>query len=81
MNNPKDGGPAFPRTHSEAEGPVGSMDAQKGMTLRDWFAGQAISGLTANARFSNTARDVERLSYEIADAMIEEKAKREKREQ
>ncbi len=74
MNNPKDGGPAFPVPHDSAW--------CGGMTLRDWFAGQALSGLTANARYSGpTAKDVESLAYEIADAMIEEKAKRERCEQ
>ena len=36
-------GPAFP--HPGREGPQGSfVHEQEGMTLRDWFAGMAITG-------------------------------------
>ena len=37
-----DGGPAFPFWDAMAEG------ANPGMTLRDWFAGQALSGELAS---------------------------------
>jgi len=40
------------------------------MTLRDWFAGQALSGVFG--QFDGWgASDIAELSYEIADAMIE----------
>ena len=35
-----DGGPAFPDS--------GQADYTGGMTLRDWFAGQALAGMDAN---------------------------------
>ncbi len=40
-----------------------------GMTMRDWFAGQALSGGYAKwGRFS--AKEIATLSYTIADAML-----------
>lgn len=54
-----------------------------GMTLRDWFAGQALAGFTAandamlralaalaEEEGQNTSQIVARLSYERADAML-----------
>ena len=51
----EDGGPAFP------------ISSYKGMTLRDWFAGQAIAGLTTAPR--SVLETVAR-AYEIADTAI-----------
>jgi hypothetical protein len=62
MSTIKDGGKAFPS---------GSYD--KGMSLRDWFAGQALVGLLSG-QFAEWSRDnfsalpVE--AYGIADAML-----------
>ncbi len=47
----KDGGPAFPRPESHRQwegGTVTTYYDQEGMTLRDWFAGQALIGLLSN---------------------------------
>lgn len=41
----KDGGPAFPRPYSEDESVY--YPDQEGMSLRDWFAGQAMQGIIA----------------------------------
>lgn len=41
------------------------------MTLRDWFAGQALSGLIANSNNSGSDKEVSNLSYRIAAAMLE----------
>ena len=49
------GGPAFPDS------------VRSGMTLRDWFAGQAIAGLTTAPR--SVLETVAR-AYEIADTAI-----------
>jgi hypothetical protein len=63
-----DGGPAFP--NNDAYG-----CAYAGMTLRDWFAGQALAGFAANPRMIDsrspaTLEIVSEWSFEAADAMI-----------
>ena len=76
-----DGGPAFPRPRSE--GNLEVYDAQQGLSLRDWFAGQALSAVLANsgmtAAFNEQAKE-EKISpalvaaqfvYGIADGMLE----------
>lgn len=40
-----------------------------GMTLRDWFAGQALRLFWSSGR-SMAADDVASVAYEVADAMI-----------
>lgn len=73
-NSINDGGPAFPVT-LDHRGCVGAY----GMTLRDWFAGQALSGLCANEKvlaadggFTETNFKV---CYQMADAMLEARNK------
>lgn len=62
-----DGGYAFPNPADDRSG----WHAESGMTLRDWFAGQAISGFMANTKRPTTfARDDADWVYTIADAMI-----------
>jgi len=62
MNKSDNGGSAFPSQRDDCD--------NEGMTLRDWFAGQALGGLLA----TNQTADVSSYaiaSYELADAMIE----------
>jgi len=64
-----DGGPALPT--ADAYHPSGQIAyGRKGMTLRDWFAGQALAGLVPyvvkGATFENVAED----AYKAADAML-----------
>ncbi len=48
------------------------MDPKRcGMTLRDWFAGQAMQGLCANGARNYTG--IARAAYCVADAMLEER--------
>lgn len=55
----EDGGPAFP----------GADVRFTGMTLRDWFAGQALAhNYTENEGDPNKAAE---WAYQLADAMIE----------
>ena len=63
-DTPETGGPAFP--------PAGSL--QVVMTLRDWFAGQALVGPSASKQASEAA--VARDAYAIADAMLAERNSR-----
>lgn len=60
-----DGGPAFPRGHD-----TGS----DGMSLRDWFAGQAMRSLLGGAVQMNIndyqASEYARFAFMVADAML-----------
>ena len=83
-----DGGPAFPVAMNEISG------AYCGMTLRDWFAGQALAGLSARSvdvyrkleRTGTSILEIEQelkdvicdVSYKYADAML---AARERKEE
>ena len=70
-----DNPPAFPQGQTP-QGPSG------GMSLRDWFAGQALAGLLSGAHARRLNTDMAKvmgqttpnfvagLSYEYADAMI-----------
>jgi len=66
--------PAFPRT---GEGFGNPMYDAPGMTLRDYFAGQALAGFMANANMPFAPdyaevepRQIADASYDIADAML-----------
>lgn len=59
-----DGGPAFP-----VELLTGKSD---GMSLRDYFAGQAIIGLVINSGRNNA--DDACVAYQVADAMLAARA-------
>jgi hypothetical protein len=68
-----DGGLAFP--HQDWDACIKSQRLDTGMTLRDYFAAAALTGLLANVRYqfdkgevqNGVARDV----CSLADAMIE----------
>lgn len=70
-NNPQ----AFPELrHVFQPDPVGLNDkviieAKPGMTLRDWFAGQALAGLLSG-KTRDTQDEFAAVSYELADAML-----------
>lgn len=68
MSDMKDGGPAFPQ--SERVGDVSVVYG--GMTLRDWFAGQVMTGLVANPhnKDSEGGNAFARTAYQVADAML-----------
>ena len=83
MASDKDGGPAFPMSGKleYQEGPNGGsfVFEQPGMSLLTWFAGRALTrhefqgyGETDEGRAA-LARD----AYDLAEAMIAEKRKRE----
>ncbi len=64
---PSDGGPAFPHTVEE-DGCL--TQYHSGMTLRDWFAGQAMIGLVPDIAEEADAINIGRAAYSIADAMM-----------
>ncbi len=59
-------------------------DVQQGMSLRDWFAGQAINGMLTNDSFLHTNENetvgerLARSAYELADAMLLQRSKKDK---
>jgi hypothetical protein len=77
-----DGGPAFPYSALTPEGPQIYGDA-RGMTLRDYFAGQALMGVVAGMNSEQRRRYiVDRAAgieaefvYRIADALIAQREK------
>ena len=83
MSEKDDGGPAYPAKAEGyvSSGPHGEAIAQyretSGMSLRDWFAGQALAGLLAKY-FLNKPEDQKtttQMAYQLADAMLTERAK------
>ena len=67
MKKDKTGGAAFP-----LESDYGS---QRGMTLRDYFAGQAIVALAEHAGRVDMTHSHAEQAYRVADAMIAEREK------
>jgi hypothetical protein len=69
MSNPGDGGPAFPSGKSEKTGYENTLPYYEGMTLRDLFAGQALTGML-DRTYGMKIEIIAARSYEMADAMI-----------
>lgn len=72
----RDGGPAFPQALGVDKEFVGS----EGMSLRDYFAGQALAGFLASFGGHTDAPPGEpaaRRAFQYADAMLAERAKAE----
>lgn len=65
MSKINNGGPAFPL---QSIGPD-FAPGYSGMSLRDWFAGQALAGLLAHPSDENPA-DMPFAAYKLADAML-----------
>jgi len=75
-----DGGAAFPfQTDQTMDGYNGTKCGEMGMTLRDWFAGQALAGIKANIKLCEICSNVPgmtqpeaiaKMAYVDADAMI-----------
>lgn len=73
MSTPNDGGPAFPgletwwNTTTKQHEQVGPP----GMSLRDWFAGQAIAVMAAPLKGSTPPNEaIAGWAYGLADAML-----------
>ena len=80
----KDGGSAFPRLGfwepvdcKNERGEVWSV-SQKGMTMRDYFAGEALKGILASYANLNNIANTEacaKEAFDRADAMLKEREK------
>lgn len=65
-----DGGPAFPVMWQDGDG---RWVDSPGMSLRDWFAGQALTGWLASVDViisTSMAQKAAEQSYLLADAML-----------
>lgn len=80
-----DGGPAFPSGKSETPGFENSLPFYEGLSMRDWFAGMALSGELASLSTAESVEPTARAAalngrsacehiafncYEMADAML-----------
>lgn len=79
----KHGGKAFPRALPNCKVPVEDalsiIEDYSGMTLLDYFAGEALNGICAcfrDYKESMNATGRARTAYDHAEAMIAERAKR-----
>lgn len=70
-NETKDGGHAF----ACAAGTPGNGDWQSGMSLRDYFAGQALDQASREVWADHKPEDIARRCYRLADAMLAERVK------
>ena len=76
MSTERDGGPAFPMVRED-------MGGEPGMTLRDYFAGRAVTLFHLTEQNVDAILDgkpadhgaVARFCYGLADAMLAERAK------
>lgn len=69
MSEKKTGGQAFPHANPRYDGNWDNRMQIGGMTLRDYFAGQALAG-TGSVNY-HTIKEMAETCYKIADAMLE----------
>lgn len=77
-----DGGPAFPAMVEREEMSASTnsyrirREPEGGMSLRDYFAGQALLGLAVNhIEYPEGEGNIARIAYAYADAMLEARTK------
>ena len=72
----EDGGSAFPRPISVDSASGISADSQDGMSLLDWFAGQALNGMVAanpvvdGVKPQESTKLLADTAYQLAHAML-----------
>jgi hypothetical protein len=65
-----DGGPAFPFINEHTH----PTTINHGMTLRDYFAGQALAAVLVSSNYREAStKDVVERAYWFADAMLDER--------
>ncbi len=65
------GGPAFPAEIAHIEVGIRELYHEPGMTLRDYFAGQALIAMPDTISWDETVEK----AYKVADAMLKERNK------
>ncbi|WP_173931365.1 hypothetical protein [Chelativorans sp. Marseille-P2723] len=81
MTKINDGGPAFPALDFNRQPDPNASALFPGMSLRDWFAGQALAGIICKSPFVRVESFHEAFqasamgAYEYADAMLAERSK------
>ena len=73
MKTTNDGGPAFPLMGESNHPDGGRYLFNQGMTMRDYFAGQALAGILLNyttQKFGASEFTVGTAAYQYADAML-----------
>lgn len=65
----KDGGPAFPQSDLSQYDIGPSEHGNAGMSLRDYFAGQALAGILSH-KVECTMIETAEWAYDYADAML-----------
>lgn len=70
MSARDDGGPAFPVADVYNKDGDGITEGSPGMTLRDWFAGQALTGLLSDPSRAGKPQAFAAEAYQMADAML-----------
>ena len=63
MTEINNGGPAFPTV-------AGQIVYSHGMTLRDWFAGQALAWAGHDGWLARDHENIAKRAYRMADAML-----------
>ncbi len=75
MTPVKDGGPAFPHQRQMVNADTYAEITQGGMTIRDYFAGQALAGLSLTLNNHADPEYIAKLCFSAADAMLKERTK------
>ena len=81
MKNNDDGGPAFPGNYIDRDsmGEDSVRASYSGMTLRDYFAANALTGQLAftagDCAAQSSPESAAKFAYECADAMLAARAK------
>jgi len=73
QNPVNDGGPAFPVPMVPHDSQGGHTEVRwQGMSMRAYFAGQALAGMLADSEYSDTIVNMAETAVRCADALIAE---------
>ena len=64
---------AFPHTYDKIIDGHVATNTNYGMDLRDWFAGQALTGLLANTETKLNSNIIVAAAYRLANEMMEQR--------